>query len=174
MEVWTEADENGFRFDVADEGGSREIRTRVFMAALESEKKMWGTRNRGAINADNYAFEDRGPESTGLVSIALKPRRKDVMLVNGSIFLRPEDGELVRVEGMLSRTPSFWTRRVEIVRRYDRIAGVRVPVAFESTAHVLVAGKSTMTMTYEYETVNGQAVGSPVPVPHTSSTATAE
>ena len=53
MEVWTEADENGFRFDVADEGGSREIRSRVFMAALQSEQKMWGARNRGAINADN-------------------------------------------------------------------------------------------------------------------------
>jgi hypothetical protein len=51
---------------------------------------------------------------------------------------------------------------VNIVRRYERIGGVRVPVALESTAHVLIAGKSTMTMTYEYETVNGHRVGSPV------------
>jgi hypothetical protein len=167
MEVWTEADENGFRFEVAAEGGSREIRSRVFMPALRSEREMWSARNRGAINAENYAFEDLGAEPTGLAWIGVKPLRKDVLLVNGAIFLRPEDGDLVRIEGTLSRTPSFWTRRVNIVRRYERIGGVRVPVALESTAHVLIAGKSTMRMTYEYETVNGHRVGSPVLAYHT-------
>ena len=78
-----------------------------------------------------------------------------MLLVNGSIFLRPDDGDLVRVEGALARTPSFWTRRVEIVRRYDRIAGVRVPVAFESVASIRMAGKATFTMSYEYHSVNG-------------------
>ena len=59
---------------------------------------------------------------------------------------------------MLSKTPSFWTRKVEIVRRYDRIAGVRVPVSFESVASVLLAGKASFTMSYEYHSVNGVEV----------------
>ena len=59
--------------------------------------------------------------------------------------------------------PSFWTRRVEIVRRYERIAGVRVPVSIESVASVLIAGRSTFKMTYQYETINGQHVGDPRP-----------
>ena len=46
-------------------------------------------------------------------------------------------------------------RRVEVVGHYQRIAGVRLPVAFESVANVVIAGKSTFTMTYDYETVNG-------------------
>ena len=54
-------------------------------------------------------------------------------------------------------------RRVEIVRRYDKIAGVRVPISIESVAHVLIAGRSTFAMTYDYETVNGQRVGNPSP-----------
>jgi hypothetical protein len=83
------------------------------------------------------------------------------MLVNGSIFLRPEDGDLVRIEGLLSKTPSFWTRRVEIVRHYRRIAGIRLPVRFESVASVRIAGHSTFTMTYQYERVNGTQVGTP-------------
>jgi hypothetical protein len=48
-----------------------------------------------------------------------------------------------------------------VVRRYERKAGVRVPVGIESVAHVLVAGRSTFTMTYDYETINGQKVGEP-------------
>ena len=92
----------------------------------------------------------------------MKSRRKDVLLVDGAIFVNPEDGDLVRIEGRLSKTPSFWTRRVEVVRHYQRINGVRVPVAIESIASVLIAGRSTFKMTYQYETINGQQVGSPV------------
>jgi hypothetical protein len=58
---------------------------------------------------------------------------------------------------------SFWTRRVEVVRHYQRINGVHVPVAIESIANVLVAGRSTFKMIYEYETINDERVGSPEP-----------
>jgi len=67
------------------------------------------------------------------------------------------------MEGRLSKTPSFWTRRVEIVRWYRRIAGFRMPTVLETVANVRVAGESTFRMTYEYETVEGQRVGNPQP-----------
>jgi len=89
----------------------------------------------------------------------VKPRRKDIVLVDGSIFLNPDDGDLVKVEGRLAKTPSMWTRRVDIVRSYRRLAGVRMPVELETVATLLVAGRSTFRMTYDYETVNGQRVG---------------
>jgi hypothetical protein len=155
MNVWTTADSTGFSYDIVGQGGSGYVRDRVFLPALEAERTMWGAGPRGALTHENYTFEDLGAEPGGLAWIGVKPRRKDVLLVNGSIFLRPQDGDLVRVEGALSRTPSFWTRRVEIVRRYERIAGVRVPVAFESVASIRMAGKATFTMSYEYHSVNG-------------------
>jgi hypothetical protein len=158
MDVWTEADGDGFRYEIVGAGGSAYVRDRVFMQALRTEQSMWGGANRGAITPDNYTFLDKGADEAGLACVALTPRRKDVLLVRGSIFLRPEDGDLVRIEGTLSKTPSFWTRRVDVVRRYERIAGVRVPVYMQSVANVLIAGRSTFTMTYQYETVNGNAV----------------
>lgn len=163
MDVWTEADPSGFRYDVVGEGGSGYIRSRVFEKALETERKMWsdGSAERGAINRENYAFVECDTETEGLSCVALKPRRKDVLLVDGSIFLHPETGDLVRVEGALAKAPSFWTQRVEILRRYERISGVRVPVEFASTASVRMAGFSTFRVTYEYESLNGMRVGSP-------------
>ena len=97
------------------------------------------------------------------MTLTVKPRRKDILLVDGSIFLNPDDGELVRMEGRLSKSPSFWTRRVEIVRWYRRIAGFRMPTALESVANVRVAGLSTFRMSYDYETIDGQRVGDPQP-----------
>jgi hypothetical protein len=158
MKVWTTADASGFNYEIVGQGGSDYVRDRVFLPALEAERTMWGAGPRGALTHDNYTFEDLGAEPGGLAWIGVKPRRKDVLLVTGSIFLRPDDGDLVRVEGALSRTPSFWTRRVEIVRRYNRIAGVRLPVAFESVASIRMAGKATFTMSYQYHSVNGLEV----------------
>jgi hypothetical protein len=163
MDVWTEADPVGFRYDIVGEGGSGYIRSHVFEKALETERKMWsdGSAERGAINLENYAFLDCDTEAEGLSCVTLKPRRKDVLLVDGSIFLHPDTGDLVRVEGTLVKTPSFWTRSVEILRRYERISGVRVPVEFASTASVRLAGFSTFRVTYEYESLNGTRVGAP-------------
>jgi len=163
MDVWTEADEQGgFRYEIVSRGGSEYICKRVFIGALDTEKSMWHHGpDSSSFTASNYAFEDRGVLADGLASIGVKPLRKDMTLVEGSIFLRPEDGELVRVEGRLARTPSFWTRRVDIVQRFQRFGGIRVPIAVESVASVRIAGRSTFRMTYEYESVNGQQVGTP-------------
>ena len=164
MDVWTEFDEtHGMRYEIVGEGGNGTIRKRVLRAALEGEQKMWEAREpqRASLTKENYEFDDAEPDREGLEAVGIKPNRKDVLLVEGAIFLVPsgeESGELKRIEGKLSKTPSFWTRRVEIVRRYERIAGVRVPVSIESTASVLIAGKSTFKMTYEYQVINGQPV----------------
>jgi hypothetical protein len=65
----------------------------------------------------------------------------------------------VRVEGRLAKNPSFWTKRVDVVRRYERLSGVRVPTRLDSVAQIRFAGTSTFSMTFEYEMVNGLAVG---------------
>jgi len=71
------------------------------------------------------------------------------------------DADLVRVQGRFVKNPSFWTTRVDVVRHYGRVAGVRVPVRMETTARIRFAGDSTMVMTYDYESVNGQVVSAP-------------
>jgi hypothetical protein len=168
MLAWTEYDHvNGFRYQIVDEGGSGYIRSKVLRAALEGEQKIWADREpqKSSFNHDNYSFDDGAVAADGLASVGVKPKRKDVLLVEGAIFVQPSDGELSRIEGKLSKTPSFWTRRVDVVRRYERMAGVRVPVEIESVAQVLIAGRSTFKMTYEYQTINGQHVGDPQPHP---------
>jgi len=165
MDVWTEADASGFRYQIVAEEGSDYIRTRVFRETLKSEHAIWasGAPDRAGFTSENYVFEDRGSRPDGLACLTIRPRRKDVLLVDGSIFLDPHDGDLVRLEGRLSKSPSFWARHVDIVRHYRRIAGVRMPISLESVASVVIAGTSTFRMTYEYENVNGQRVGDPQP-----------
>ena len=164
MDAWTEKDAAGFRYEIASQGGSGYIRKRVFLAALEGEQKMWreGEPKRAELAPTNYQFREQRTID-GLVSLGITPRRKDVLLVDGAILVRPDDADLVKIEGKLSKNPSFWTRRVDIVRRYGRVAGAHVPLEIESVANVFIAGRSTFTMTYEYESINGERVGNPQP-----------
>jgi hypothetical protein len=158
MDVWTEADANGFRYDIVSEDGSEYIRNHVFRQTLDAERKMWGlgTPANATLTPANYVFSENGIQPDGSTSLLMKPRRRDMLLVDGAIFLSPDNGDLIRMEGMLSKTPSFWTRHVRITRWYKRFAGVRMPVALDSTANVRIAGQSSFRMTYKYESVNGQ------------------
>jgi hypothetical protein len=151
---------SGFGFRPYGTVGLGLIRSKVFLASLETEKKLarGETPGRAALTLDNYVFEPRDL-AAGLSALGVTPRREDVMLVNGSIFLRPDTGELVRLEGRLSKAPSFWVRQVDVVRRYQHIGGVGLPISLEAVAKMRLAGHNTFRMTYQYESVNGQNVG---------------
>ncbi|HEX7139595.1 MAG TPA: hypothetical protein VF219_17210, partial [Vicinamibacterales bacterium] len=127
------------------------------LAALEAEQAAVssGDRDQAALTVANYEFLGMSPAPVNLVKVDVRPRRKHVMLVDGSLFLEAESADLVRIEGELSRRPSLWTRNVKIQREYARVEGVHVPVAMSSTASVLVVGTSTFSMTYKYVEVNG-------------------
>ena len=151
---------NGFQFEVLEEDGSGMLRSRVLHGALEAEREAKRREKgaHGALTAANYTFGSGEPTPDGLLRVTIHPVRKDSLLVEGSILLTNEAADLVRMEGLLVKRPSFWTRKVNIIRDYARIGGVRVPVAMGSTADILFAGQSTFSMSYEYESINNVPV----------------
>jgi hypothetical protein len=161
LEVWTEADETGFRYEIVKQGGSDYVCNKVLKKALERERAIWNGRlaARSNLTQENYEFLAASTEPSGLVRVKVKPKRQDELLIDGSIVLNAESGDLLRVEGRLAKSPSFWAGRVEVVREYVRIEGIRVPVRTESLAQVKMAGASSFTMTYHYEMINGRYIG---------------
>lgn len=158
MDAWTEFDSGGFRYQIVAERGSDKVRNRVLRTLLKREQEMIATGDfgRGELTPENYEF---GPETSGAGEryFPIKPKRKDVMLVDGRMVLGP-DGDLLRVEGLLAKNPSFWTSQVHVTRHYARVDGVRVPIATESLAKVKFVGRSKLNVRYEYATINGRAV----------------
>ena len=113
---------------------------------------------RSGFNSVNYELTPADPAEGGLVKLFARPKRRDVNLIDGAVFVTDTDADLVRVEGRLAKNPSFWAKRVDVVKHYGRIGGLRVPVRLDSTAQMRLAGTSTLTMTYDYEMINGIAV----------------
>ena len=162
LEAWTYLDPEGrFRFAVIRESGSELIRQHVLLGALNAEQRSRNQRETGQaeLTPANYDFQlDGGPEHE-LVRIRLLPRRQTPMLLNGTVTVKRENGDVVRIEGSLSEPPSWWTRHVYVVRTYARIAGVRVAVGMSSHADVRVAGDSSFSMSYDYTMINGHQIG---------------
>ena len=139
-------------------GGSERICNRVLRRILETETE-WSSKqeaSKSAFTEGNYVFQSCG-QSGGLLKVSLAPRRKESRLVDGALFLNPEEG-LVWLEGRLAKSPSVWIRWVDVAWTYRDIGGVILPVHVESTADVRFFGMSTFAMTYDYEMVDGRRV----------------
>ena len=159
LEAWTELRGKTFTYDITGEGGSEGVRGRVLHKVLENEQQAWASGEvlRAELTEENYEFQRSSDQPQGLLKVLMKPRRKGKLMLDGAMFLAREAAELVRVEGRAVSNPSFWIRRVDITREYQRIAGYSVPVNVVSTANIRFAGKATFRMSYQYAQINGQS-----------------
>lgn len=159
LEAWTDFDAQGFRYQIVSERGSEYVRNKVLKAVLKREQELIaaGGSDRAELNDTNYTFGGEDVQGN-LRYVTIKPKRKDLLLLDGRMVLSQDSGELLRVEGRLAKNPSFWTSLVNVIRHYARLDGVRVPIATESTAKVKFAGLSHLEVQYDYETINGRPV----------------
>jgi hypothetical protein len=158
LEVITEFADGKMKYTVTGRGGSELVQNRVLLPALEAERDLLREgRDPVALTDANYRFEESGPVENGLTRIRLIPKRKDKRLLDGFLLLTA-DADLVEITGTLAKAPSFWTTSVTLTRRYRRIGDIRVPVSVTSVADVRIAGRSTFSMSYDFELVDGVRV----------------
>jgi hypothetical protein len=161
MDVETDfAVASGLRYEVTAEGGSGYIRSRILRSLLEEEQRIiaQGEESRVAISRANYEFGPEGVNEEGLAIVSIRPLRKDRSLISGRMFLTAVTGDLVRVEGRLARNPSFWLTRVTLVRSYQPIEGVVMPVSLETIGRLRLLGSSSLRMTYRYSHIDDRPV----------------
>ena len=161
LEAWTEfVPGRGFTYEVVREGGHEYVRNKVLRGLLSSEQDLItrGYPLRAQFVAKNYSFSDGGATEGGLQRILLKPNRKSDGIVNGSLLLDTEAGALVRIEGRLLKSPSFWLRDVDVTWKYANMAGHDLPVEMISSGRVRIFGRSTFKMIYDYVSIDGRPI----------------
>ncbi len=142
-------------FKIVSEQGSGLIRSRVFKPLMESEVATAAGRNRqnSSISPDNYAFTLLGEEEMAgyhcLVVQAI-PRRNDSYLFKGKIWIHATEFAVVQIVGQPAKNPSFWIKRVDFVRRNQKIGEFWLPLKDESVTQVKISGKNTLTIDYTH------------------------
>jgi hypothetical protein len=160
IEAWTELNGTAFTYEIIAERGSDYIRNKVLRTLLVREQELvnTGEAGRAEISPENYLFQESAAPQDGFRYVLLKPKRKDMLLVNGRMVLNPDGTELLRVEGTLAKNPSFWTSSVNVVREFAMVQGVRVPVTTATVAKLKLAGQAHLDVSYEYESINRRPV----------------
>lgn len=146
---------HGLTYTVIAEGGDKGIRNRVLRKVLDNEVEMSApARAPGiAISDANYDIARDGDRRTW----RLAPRRREVALIDGIAHVDAR-GRLMKLEGRLAKSPSFWVRSISVRRTYQPVAGHALPVLVESVADVKLAGACEFSMWIDYTAVDGQRV----------------
>ncbi len=141
-------------FTILAESGSGLIRSRVFKPLMEVEVETAAGRYRydSAITSNNYTFKLLGEEVVyGIPCFVVETtaKRTDKYLFNGKIWIHAAEFAIVKIAGEPAKKPSFWFKRVEFVRRYQKIKDFWLPLKNESITQVRVFGKNILTIDYE-------------------------
>jgi len=101
-----------------------------------------------AVTRDNYDFALAGREDFEGVScylLELKPKRQEPSLVEGRAWVDPETFAVRKIEGKMSKSPSWWVKEVNLVINFGEIGGIWTQTASHAVADVRVIGKYTVT-----------------------------
>lgn len=131
--------------------GDKFVKNNVITRLLQSEVDhvQKGDPAASAISETNYKISYKGTEDIDGLQVhvyQLKPRRKDPNLFKGKIYVDVRTGSLRRAEGTVSKSPSFFIRKIEFVQDFADIDGVTVPVEMRSTTKARIIGKAIISI----------------------------
>ena len=108
-----------------------------------------------AINSDNYRFNYKGTvELNGrFVHVYdVKPMHKRVGLFKGKIFVDAATGSLLRAQGRMVKSPSFFVKKIQFVEDYSVIAGFTLSTHIHSEAQTRLVGKAIVDISqWDYQ-----------------------
>jgi hypothetical protein len=147
-------------FVTISEKGSGVIRRMALNRLISSEIEAAGGKahHDSAISSANYSFEVLGEQQVGpyrcFVAQAV-PNRKDKYLFEGKVWIDAADYAVVRIEGHPANKLSFWIKRADFVRQYQKIGNFWLAQRDETFVQIRLYGKKILTIAHENYVVNG-------------------
>ena len=108
--------------------GSGFVRQLVFERLMKvEEKRVRDNKDPDSlITPENYALDVVGTDRIGNSDCSVVhavPKRKEMDLFEGKIWIDNQDFAIVKIIGHLARSPSFWIKQVDFVWDYQKIEG---------------------------------------------------
>lgn len=139
--------------------GDNTVKKDVIARYLQAEKEA-GEKQGLGITRENYKFEYRGEYPWGdgkLHLFYVEPRRKQVGLFEGWVWIDDASGLPVREQGELSKNPSVFLKKVAFVRDYIHQDGVAIPVSIDSLIQTRIIGSAEVKVRYRNITKQARA-----------------
>ena len=122
-----------------------------------------------AISPANYKFTYKGAArlQDRLVHVyQVKPHKKRPGLFKGRVYLDAHTGALVRAEGSVVKSPSFFVKHIEFCQDYTEVQSFILPAHIHSEARTRIVGRAIVDITHrDYLAVPAAPVQSAGQVP---------
>jgi len=141
-------------FSKTSESGSVVVRQLVFDRLIENELDTVSgpEHSRSAITEENYVFTPDGEGEVGpyhCLIFKATPKRKEKYLFEGRIWVDQQDFAIVRITGQPAKSLSFWIKRADFVRQYEKVGGFWLPSRDETTVEVKVYGTVVFSIDHQ-------------------------
>ena len=149
------------KFVITSEQGSGIVRRLALNPLIASEVKAARGKDRhdSAISPANYDLTFLGEQVVrGHPCYVLRaiPKRVDKYLFDGQVWIDMQDFAVVRIEGRPAAHLSFWIKRTDFIRDYEKVAGFWLPYKDETTVEVRLYGKKVLTIDHSDYAVKGK------------------
>lgn len=120
----------------------------IVRKVLQSESEMATKDAPGALSTANYNFallSDGEMNGRSCYVLQLIPKRQEKTLLKGRAWVDKQTYLVHRVEGDMSKTPSWWLKKVHMTMLYAEVAGMWLPTGTDAVAEVRIFGRHTFT-----------------------------
>ena len=136
-------------FSPVRSSGDSFVKSNVIVRMLQSEVDHVHRREQSqtAISSTNYKFSYKGPSQINAVPVyvyEVKPHKKRIGLFKGKIYLDAATGELVRAQGRIVKSPSFFIKKIDFIQDYAHVNGFTLPLHLHSEAQTRIVGKAVV------------------------------
>jgi G:T-mismatch repair DNA endonuclease (very short patch repair protein) len=142
---------SGKKFSIVSQSGSKVLREKVLMRAVESEKEASQEKASTALTEANYRFHLAGSESlVGRPAYILdvEPVTASKFLYRGKIWVDAVDFAVAKMETEPAKNPSFWISRTLIHSTSAKVDRFWLPSQLRSETKVRIGGTAILTIDY--------------------------
>lgn len=154
----------GKSYQILSESGPALLRKEVLERSLENEKSLNEPANRTheLITSANYEMVVEGREAVNgrdCFRVAIVPRQSVAYLFKGRIWVEERTGDIVRLEGVATKSASMLTGPAEVVRNYAEVDGFPMATHASATVSSWLLGPTRVEIEYTGYAVTQKAGG---------------
>ena len=138
-------------FMVKSFSGDNTVKNYVIAKYMAGEVDLAENSMDAGINPKNYKFKYKRSEPFNGRQVhifELNPRKKQLGLFKGELWIDDETALPVRETGRLVKSPSVFLKKVDFTRTYAVVNGAAIPERVESVVETRIAGKAELDIHY--------------------------
>jgi hypothetical protein len=147
----------GKSYAILSESGSELLRRFVLSPLLDNEKvlNLPGNVEKSWFTSANYEMKLRpggiqrlNMDGRDCLALAITPRLKAPNLIQGTLWVDPNDGSIVQIEGVASQSPSVFAGPPRMMRQYEKISGFAMATHARAESSSPIFGRTVLTIDY--------------------------